>query len=103
LQSLTKAQLIEILTKVKYNLIGQYRWLFDQDGIELEFDQESIELIANKAYLSKAGARGLQNELERILLPHMFDLSKYRRQNILQVVIDKTQVNTPMTLIQENL
>jgi hypothetical protein len=32
----------------------------------------------------------------------MFDLPKYRRQNILTVAINKTQVNTPMTLVQEN-
>ena len=48
------------------------------------------------------GARGLHNELERVLLPHMFDLPRYRKQNILQVTINKTQVNTPMTLAQEN-
>ena len=102
LQSLTQEQLIEILTKVKYNLVGQYCWIFDQDGIELEFDRESLELIANKAYSSKTGARGLHSELERILLPHMFDLPKYQRQNILRVMIDKNLVNTPMTLIQEN-
>jgi hypothetical protein len=36
------------------------------------------------------------------LLPHMFDLPSYRRQNILKVTINKTQVNTPMTLAQEN-
>jgi hypothetical protein len=33
----------------------------------------------------------------------MFDLPEYRRQNILQVIINKTQVNTPMTLARENL
>jgi hypothetical protein len=35
-------------------------------------------------------------------LPHMFDLPRYQKQNILRVVIDKNQVNTPMTLLQEN-
>jgi hypothetical protein len=44
----------------------------------------------------------LHSELERVLLPHMFDLPKYRCQNILQVVINKTQVNTPMTLSEQN-
>jgi ATP-dependent Clp protease ATP-binding subunit ClpX len=102
LQNLTQKQLIEILTKVKHNLVGQYCWLFNQDGIELEFDTHSLELIASTAYRSNTGARGLQNELERILLPHMFDLPRYQKQNILRVVIDKNQVNTPMTLLKEN-
>jgi ATP-dependent Clp protease ATP-binding subunit ClpX len=101
LHELTKAQLISILTQVKGNFVGQYKWLFDQDGIELNFDQESLDLIAERTLKTRTGARGLHNELERVLLPHMFDLSRYRRQNILKVTINKTQVNTPMTLTQE--
>jgi ATP-dependent Clp protease ATP-binding subunit ClpX len=102
LEELTKEQLISIMTKIKGNLIDQYRWLFDKDGVELNFDQESLELIAERTILTKTGARGLHNELERVLLPHMFDLPRYRKQNILKVTINKTQVNTPMTLAQEN-
>ena len=102
LHALTKEQLISILTQVKGNFVEQYRWLFDQDGVELEFDPESLDLIAERTLQTRTGARGLHSELERVLLPHMFDLPKYRRQNILKVTINKTQVNTPMTLTQEN-
>jgi ATP-dependent Clp protease ATP-binding subunit ClpX len=102
LHTLTKSQLINILTQVKGNFVEQYCWLFDQDGVTLEFDTESLDLIAERTIKIKTGARGLHNELERVLLPHMFDLSRYRRQNILSVIINKTQVNTPMTLAQEN-
>jgi len=102
LHALSKEQLISILTQVKGNFVEQYRWLFDQDGVDLEFDTESLELIAQRTLETHTGARGLHSELERILLPHMFDLPKYRRQNILKVTINKTQVNTPMTLAQEN-
>ena len=102
LHGLTKGQLIDILTQVKNNFIGQYQWLFDQDGIDLQFDAESLDLIADRTLQTRTGARGLHSELERILLPHMFDLPRYSRQNILQVQINKTQVNTPMTLLQEN-
>jgi ATP-dependent Clp protease ATP-binding subunit ClpX len=83
-------------------MISQYQWLFDQDQVALEFDQESLEIIAERTLKTHTGARGLHTELERILLPHMFDLPRYRKQNILQVSINKTQVNTPMTLIEEN-
>ena len=68
----------------------------------LEFDIESLHLIAERTLKTKTGARGLHSELERILLPHMFDLPKYCRNSILRVTINKTQVNTPMTLLQEN-
>jgi ATP-dependent Clp protease ATP-binding subunit ClpX len=102
LHALTKEQLINILTTVRGNFVEQYQWLFDQDGVELSFDSESLELIAEHTLKTQTGARGLHSELERVLLPHMFDLPKYRRQNILTVMINKTQVNTPMTLAQEN-
>jgi ATP-dependent Clp protease ATP-binding subunit ClpX len=103
LQSLTKPQLINILTKIKNNFVEQYQWLFDQDSVALQFDSESLDLIAERTLDTKTGARGLHSELERILMPHMFDLPRYKKNNILQVTINKTQVNTPMTLLQENL
>lgn len=103
LHALTKKQLISILTEIKNNFIEQYQWLFDQDSVALQFDSESLDLIAERTLGTKTGARGLHSELERILLPHMFDLPRYKTANILQVTINKTQVNTPMTLIQENL
>jgi len=102
LHDLTKQQLINILTEVKGNFVEQYKWLFDQDNVELEFDTESLDIIAERTLKTRTGARGLHSELERVLLPHMFDLPRYRAQSILQVTINKTQVNTPMTLIQEN-
>jgi ATP-dependent Clp protease ATP-binding subunit ClpX len=102
LQNLDKDQLINILTKVKNNFVEQYQWLFDQDGISLEFDTESLDLIAERTLATNTGARGLHSELERILLPHMFDLPRYNTSNILKITINKTQVNNPMTLLQEN-
>jgi ATP-dependent Clp protease ATP-binding subunit ClpX len=102
LQSLSKDQLIEILTKVKHNFVEQYKWLFDQDGVQLEFEPESLELIAERTMATRSGARGLHSELERILRPHMFDLPRYRKHSILTVNINQDQVNTPMTLLQEN-
>jgi ATP-dependent Clp protease ATP-binding subunit ClpX len=102
LHGLTKEQLISILTRVKHNYIEQYQWLFDQDGVELAFDKESLDTIADRTLKTRTGARGLHTELERVLLPHMFDLPSYKRANIMSVTINKTQVNTPMTLLKEN-
>jgi ATP-dependent Clp protease ATP-binding subunit ClpX len=103
LHDLNKQQLINILTQVRGNFVKQYQWLFEEDGVELAFDADSLDLIAERTLKTRTGARGLHTELERVLLPHMFDLPRYKKQNILQVTINKTQVNTPMTLIQENL
>ena len=102
LQDLTKQELIHILTGVKSNLVAQYQWLFEEDGIDLEFDTESLDLIAERTLQTRTGARGLHNELERVLLPHMFDLPRYNKQDIVKVMINKTQVNTPMTLLKQN-
>jgi ATP-dependent Clp protease ATP-binding subunit ClpX len=102
LQDLTKAELIHILTGVRGNLVAQYQWLFEEDGIDLEFDTESLDLIAQRTLQTRTGARGLHNELERVLLPHMFDLPRYSKQDIVKVMINKTQVNTPMTLLKQN-
>ena len=102
LQDLTKSELIHILTGVKSNLVAQYQWLFEEDGIDLEFDTESLDLIAERTLQTRTGARGLHNELERVLLPHMFDLPRYNKQDIVKVMINKTQVNTPMTLLKQN-
>ena len=102
LHGLTKEQLISILTDVKHNFIEQYQWLFDQDGIELSFEVDSLDLIAELTLKTKTGARGLHTELERILLPHMFDLPRYRNQSILKVAINTKLVNTPSTLLREN-
>ena len=102
LHDLSKIQLISILTQVKGNFVGQYQWLFEEDGVKLEFDTESLDLIAERTLETRTGARGLHSELERVLLPHMFDLPRYRKNSILRVIIDKHQVNMPMTLAKGN-
>jgi ATP-dependent Clp protease ATP-binding subunit ClpX len=102
LENLNKEQLIDILTAVKHNYVEQYQWLFDQDGVALTFSPESLELIAERTLKTHTGARGLHSELERVLMPHMYDLTQYRKNSILKVEINKSQVNIPMTLLKEN-
>lgn len=98
LEALTKQDLITILSDVKNNLITQYEWLFKQDGVTLEFDQDSLDLIADRTLARKTGARGLHSEIERVLMPHMYNLPTYKTLDILKVVIDQKQVNTPIKL-----
>jgi len=101
LQQLDKADLVRILIETKNNLIDQYRWLFQQDGVDLAFDDEAILSIVERAIESGTGARALQSELERVLLPHMFDLKQYQADAVKCVYIDQQQVNNPATLTKE--
>ena len=102
LQELDKEDLIRILLDVKHSYIAQYSWLFEQDQVELEFSPDALETIADRTILNKTGARGLHSELERVLLPHMFYLARYRREGIDHVFIDADQVNTPTELKEAN-
>ena len=98
LDELSLEQLLEILTGVKNSLVDQYKWLFQQDSIELDITSDALEIIARRSQVNKTGARGLHGELERVLLPHMFALREYNKQKINRVVIDADQVNNPTRL-----
>ena len=102
LQELTQEDLVKILTDVKHNYVSQYRWLFAQDKVELNFDVPALEVIAKRTMTSRTGARGLHSELERVLLPHMFNLVKYREQGIDQVNIGTDLINNPCALDTTN-
>jgi ATP-dependent Clp protease ATP-binding subunit ClpX len=98
LKELDKADLIRILTEVKNNYIEQYHWLFKEDGVELTFTEPALDLIAEHTLANKTGARGLHSELERTLIPHMFNLRRYASTGIKSVEIDPAQVNKPTAL-----
>nr|NDG05869.1 ATP-dependent Clp protease ATP-binding subunit ClpX [Oxalobacteraceae bacterium] len=102
LAELSRQELIEILMQVKNSYIDQYRWLFEQDEVELEFSQPALEQVADNAILNRTGARGLHSELEKVLMPHMYQLARYRKQGIKRVTIDIDLVNTPKELKQAN-
>lgn len=98
LNELDKRDLVRILREVKHNYVSQYQWLFKQDDVELEFTPDSLDLIAERTIKNKTGARGLHSELERVLLPHMYNLGRYRSDGIKHVDIDQTLVNSPKEL-----
>ncbi len=102
LQELTKEDLVKILQDVKHSYISQYHWLFERDDVRLEFTPAALEMIANRTITNRTGARGLHSELERVLLPHMYYLAEYRRQNIKLVEIDVDQVQDPHQLLAVN-
>jgi ATP-dependent Clp protease ATP-binding subunit ClpX len=101
LEQLDKPAMIKILTDVKNNYIEQYQWLFNQDEIELTFDDAAIDLIAERTIKTKTGARGLHSELERVLMPHMFNAYRYRTQGLRKLHVTESLVNCPVNLLQE--
>lgn len=73
LNPLDKDALRNILTEPKNSLVKQYAALFQMDGIELEFNEETFEYIVDKALEFKLGARGLRSICETIMLDAMYD------------------------------
>jgi len=87
LEELDETALIEILTKPKNALIKQYQHLFEMEGAELEFRDESLSAIAKKAMERKTGARGLRTIVENVLLDTMYEIPS--ADDITKVVIDE--------------
>ena len=102
LNELALKDLISILTEIKHSYVDQYKCLFVQDSIKLEFAQSALEKVAENTLKNKTGARGLHSELERVLLPHMFNLARYKEQGIDQVKITDDLVNIPIELKAPN-
>ena len=74
LQELDRNALIEIVTKPKNALVKQYKKLLELDGVELEFEQDALEKIVDKAIERNTGARGLRSIIEEIMRDIMFDI-----------------------------
>jgi ATP-dependent Clp protease ATP-binding subunit ClpX len=74
LQPLDKDVLRQILTEPKNSIIKQYIKLFELDGIKIEFTEEVLNFIVDKAVEFKLGARGLRSICEAIVTDAMFEL-----------------------------
>ena len=74
LDGLSRDDLVEILTKPKNALVKQYQKLFEYDDVELSFEQEALEAIADSAIERNIGARGLRAVMEGLLTRIMYDI-----------------------------
>src|SRR5699024_1937447 len=88
---LDRDALMQILSEPKNALVKQYQRMFEFDGVELVFEQEALEAIADLALLRGTGARGLRSILEEVLQPVMFDIPS--RDDVDRVVVTKDVVN----------
>ena len=79
LEGLSRDALIEIVTKPKNALVKQYKKLVELDGVELEFTEDALNAIVDKAIERNTGARGLRSIIEEIMRDIMFDIpSNYK-------------------------
>ncbi len=102
LDDLNKEALCSILTEPKNALVKQYKTLFQMENVELEFTDDSLEAIAQKAIKRKTGARGLRSIIENLLLDTMFDIPN--NKNITKVIVDKEVVEkekSPIIIYQD--
>lgn len=90
LEELDKEAFVKILTEPKNALVKQYKELFAIDGVELEFEEEALEAIAQKAIDRKTGARGLRSILEESMLDIMYEIPS--RDDIEKCIITKDTI-----------
>ena len=72
LQSLDKEDLVRILTEPKNAIVKQYQKLLELDDVELEFDKDALEAIAETSLKRKTGARGLRAIMENVMMDTMY-------------------------------
>lgn len=99
IDELSKEDLVKVLTTVKSNYLEQYKYLFGIDGIELSFTDGAVDYIAGQAVEMKTGARSLHNQLEKILLPHMYGIRKYVDDSVKSLVITRELAESPRHLL----
>ena len=103
LKALDKKALLDIITKPKNSLIKQYKRLFEMDNVELEFENDALEAIVDKAIERKTGARGLRSILEDIMRDIMFEIPS--NPKIVKCLITKETIDKnskPIITIDEN-
>lgn len=99
LKDLSRDELLQVLTHIKNNYISQYKYLFSVDDVELEFQQSALEQMVDNCLKLKTGARGLHTEIEKVLMPHMYNIKRYAKNNINLININQEMVLEPKALI----
>lgn len=90
LQGLDRGALVKILKEPKSALIKQYKKLFEFDGVRLDFEEDAVEAIADKAFERKTGARGLRSIMENVMMDVMYRIPS--DETIVKCVVTKGAV-----------
>lgn len=91
LETLDVTALKNILTQPKNVLVKQYTKMLELDDVDLEFTEEALSAISEKAIERKTGARGLRSIIEESLIDIMFDVPS--NENVTKVVITAQTIN----------
>ena len=91
LESLKREDLVRILTEPKNAMTKQYKALLSYDGVELEYEQEALEAIADKAIEMKIGARGLRSVMEGVMTDIMYKIPSYTTANKVIITADSVK------------
>ncbi len=103
LEELDVEALVQILTEPKNSLTKQYAKLFEMEGVEVDFRDDGLRAIAERAMERKTGARGLRSILEAVLLDSMFHIPS--RDDVSKVVVDESVIrgdSEPLLVYQNN-
>jgi ATP-dependent Clp protease ATP-binding subunit ClpX len=96
---LDRAALIDILTEPKNALVKQYQRMFMLDNVELEFESDALDAIADLAVERQTGARGLRAILENVLGPIMFEVPSTDQIAKVIVTVDCVTNNAAPTIV----
>ncbi len=102
LHSLDEKALLSILTEPKNAIIKQYNKLFAMEGVELEFEEDALQAVVQRAMERGTGARALRSIIEDVMLDIMYHLPS--RQNVTKCIITKetiTRKHEPIYLYEE--
>ena len=91
LEELDAEALIRILTEPRNALTKQYAKMFEMEGVEIDFREDGLQAVAERAMERKTGARGLRSILEGILLESMYTIPS--THDVAKIVVDESVVN----------
>jgi ATP-dependent Clp protease ATP-binding subunit ClpX len=99
LQELDKNAMIRILTEPRNALTKQYIKLMDMEDVELTFEEDAIEAIAEKAIARKIGARGLRSILEDVMCDIMYNVPSQPEVQGVIITAEAVSGDKPATLV----
>lgn len=79
---LTVDELVDAMTRLENNILSEFRFYFSIDNIDLDFTDDFIRRIAEKASVQKTGVRGLRSICDNIMMNHLYLLPEYKKRNI---------------------
>ena len=102
LNSLSRDDLVRILTEPKNAMVRQYQAMLGYDGVELEFEREALDAVADKAVEREIGARGLRSIMESIMTDIMFEVPSDRSIEKVVITADCVKNGTKPLIYRKN-